>query len=98
MGLAHGRRSFKLEADPTSKARNCPYCGGALRWMGRAFAAPKKSAVDQWKKLEALWIEGFRFHLHRGFPEAEPLPAKLSDVADFVRRNRDHPLRAKQRR
>jgi hypothetical protein len=91
-------RSFKIETDRTAASRDdrrCPGCGGALRWMGRSFAAPKKSDIEQWRKVEALWSHGFRFHSYRSCPDAEPLPAKLNEVADFVRRNPDHPFRVK---
>lgn len=47
-------------------------------------------------KVEALWNEGFRFFSYRSFPDAEPLPARLGEVADFVKRNPHHPLRMKQ--
>ena len=94
------RKSFKLPTDPTKPIppRWCPSCGGELRWMGRSFAAPKRTDIEQWKKVEALWIAGFRFHSYRSHPDAERLPDKLKDVADFVRRNPRHPFRMADRR
>jgi hypothetical protein len=51
--------------------------------------------IKQWKKVEALWDAGFRFHSYRSFPDAEPLPARLGEVASFIERNPNHPFRAK---
>ena len=63
--------------------------------MGRSFKAPKRSDTEQWRKVEALWRAGFRFHSYRSQPEAEPLPDRLREVEDFVRRNPNHPFRVK---
>ena len=89
------RRAFKIAANPLRpppEAR-CPGCGGDLRWMGRSFRTPKAADVAEWKRVEALWNEGFRFHRFRSHPEAERLPETLDEVADFARRNPDHPFR-----
>jgi hypothetical protein len=66
--------------------------------MGRSFTTPKKTDVEQWKKVEALWNAGFRFHSYRGQPDAERLPARFKDVASFVRRNPNHPFRVRPSR
>ena len=63
--------------------------------MGRSFRVPKSSDVEQWEKLRALWLAGFRFWSYRNYPQAEPLPERLRDVEAFVRRNPDHPFRVK---
>ena len=63
--------------------------------MGRSFAVPRKSDVDQWKKIECLWNAGFRFNSYRSHPDAEPLPAHLNEVDDFLQRNPDHPFRVR---
>jgi hypothetical protein len=60
--------------------------------MGRAFKAPKKADIEQWKKVEALWRAGFRFWSVWS-TEVEPLPERLREVEDFVRRNPEHPAR-----
>lgn len=93
------RKSFKLPTDPTKPLppRWCTSCGRELHWMGRSFAAPKKTDVEQWKKVAALWAAGFRFHSYRSHPDAERLPEKFNDVADFVRRNPHHPFRVSDR-
>lgn len=90
------RRSFKIAEDPlggSAPTARCPGCGDALRWMGRTFKTPKQSDVAQWKMVEALWNEGFRFFSYRSHPDAERLPSTLGEVSDFVRRNPRHPFR-----
>jgi hypothetical protein len=61
--------------------------------MGRAFRVPKKSDKEQWAKVIALWMAGFRFINHRRWREVEPFPERLRDVEDFVSRNPNHPFR-----
>lgn len=85
------RKSWKIEprdhGDPV-----CPQCGEPLYIMGRAFKAPKSSDAEQWKKVEALWRAGFRFWSAWN-TDAEPLPSRLREVDDFIRRNPNHPAR-----
>jgi hypothetical protein len=65
--------------------------------MGRAFKVPKKSDKEQWAKVQALWMAGFRFVNHEGWREgATPYPDRLRDVEDFVRQNPAHPFRVKR--
>ncbi|TWB63696.1 hypothetical protein FBZ92_103187 [Nitrospirillum viridazoti] len=61
--------------------------------MGRSFKAPRRADIAQWRKVEALWRQGYRFWSCRSHPGAEPLPAMLKEVPSFVRRNPDHPMR-----
>jgi hypothetical protein len=64
--------------------------------MGRAFKVPRKADVEQWAKVRALWMAGFRFFnspSHRGV--VEPFPDRLREVDDFIRRNQNHPFRVK---
>lgn len=83
------RKSWKVRVDTGA----CPQCGSCLREMGRTFKAPKRSDVEQWQKVQALWSAGFRFWSYRSHPDAEPLPERLRDVDDFIRRNPKHPTR-----
>lgn len=85
------RKSWKIERREGPHPV-CPQCGNAVHEMGRAFKAPKKSDDEQWKKVEALWRAGFRFWSIWS-TDVEPLPDRLSDVEDFVRRNPTHPAR-----
>jgi hypothetical protein len=84
------RKSWKVQMDTDAV---CPQCGAPLHDMGRTFRAPKKSDAEQWEKVRALWSAGFRFWSYRSHPDAEPLPERLRDVEDFVRRNPHHPCR-----
>jgi len=88
------RKSWKVRP---SDAVSCPQCGSPLSEMGRSFRAPRHSDAEQWEKLRALWSAGFRFWSYRSHPDAEPLPERLSEVEDFIRRNPDHPMRVGQR-
>ncbi|MBK3662943.1 hypothetical protein JJE66_17170 [Bradyrhizobium diazoefficiens] len=45
------------------------------------------------QKVQALWSAGFRFWSYRSYPDAEPLPDRMQDVDDFMRRNPKHPMR-----
>lgn len=95
------RRSQKVASDPLAAPEAgpaCPACGGPLHWMGRSFKVPKRSDTEQWRKVEALWKAGFRFHSYRSRPEAEALPGRLREVEDFIRRNPHHPFRVKAQR
>jgi hypothetical protein len=84
------RKSLKVRMEGASV---CPECGGPLHAMGRSFKAPKRTDAEQWKKVEALWSAGFRFWSYRSHPDAEPLPERLRDLEDFIRRNPEHPMR-----
>jgi len=84
------RKSWKVRPD---RSADCPQCGSTLCEMGRSFKAPRKSDVEQWEKVRLLWFAGFRFSSYRSHPEAEPMPKRLRDVADFIRRNPRHPAR-----
>lgn len=82
------RKSFKR--DP-QRDHACPECEGPLHWMGRAFKPPRKLDEEQWAKVQALYEAGFRFHRYGGnYP---PLPERLREVEEFVRRYPNHPLR-----
>lgn len=61
--------------------------------MGRAFKAPKKVDLEQWKKVDALWRAGFRFLSHTRWRTVQPYPERLKDVDAFIRENPNHPFR-----
>jgi ssDNA-binding Zn-finger/Zn-ribbon topoisomerase 1 len=84
------RKSWKLAEENTAI---CPDCGNSVHWMGRAFKAPKKSDIEQWKKVEALWRAGFRFLPNTGWRQVEPYPDRFRDVEKFVQLNPNHPFR-----
>ena len=84
------RKSWKVSAEARGV---CPCCGSQLHEMGRSFKAPKTGDDEQWEKVRVLWSAGFRFGSYRSYLNAEPLPDRLRDVEDFIRRNPDHPFR-----
>lgn len=84
------RKSWKL---PEESAAVCPQCEQPVSWMGRAFKAPRKSDVEQWKKVEELWLAGFRFFPNTRGREVAPYPERLRDAAGFVADNPNHPFR-----
>jgi ssDNA-binding Zn-finger/Zn-ribbon topoisomerase 1 len=86
------RKSWKRSEE---SGATCPECGGSLHWMGRAFKAPKKSNLEQWEKVEALWGAGFRFIAHTRWRKVEPYPERLREVTAFIENNREHPFRVK---
>lgn len=87
------RKSWKV---PEDSGKKCPQCGDEILYMGRNFKAPKVSDSEQWKKVELLWNNGFRFLSSRRYPDAEPLPERLKDVPEFLKRNLTHPFRVAQ--
>jgi hypothetical protein len=84
------RKSFKR---PIKGDHRCPECRGPLHFMGRSFKVPAQTDTDQWRKVEALYREGFRFFSYRSFPNAPKLPSRYKEVAAFVRANPRHPFR-----
>jgi len=60
--------------------------------MGRSFKAPPTRDLEQWAKVQALFVSGFRFFSYRS-TSAPPLPDRLADVEAFIRDNPVHPLR-----
>jgi hypothetical protein len=90
------RLSFKRATPKSGASAVCPNCGGEAFWMGRSFRAPAKSNTEQWQKVRVLYQHGFRFGTYRhGGPS---LPAKLSQVAQFLRDNPNHPCKIKPSR
>lgn len=88
------RVAFKQE--PNRDVAPCPNCGGDMYEMGWSFKAPSKRDVNQWKKVQILFAEGFRF-FGTGYYESEPLPSTLRDVPEFLKKNEDHRLRVADR-
>jgi hypothetical protein len=84
------RKSFKVASRP--QQAKCPNCGGPLHWMGRSFKAPAARDTEQWLKVQALHEAGFRFFSYRSY-DCPPLPARLSEVEEFIRSNPGHPFR-----
>ena len=65
--------------------------------MGWSFHAPLKRDREQWKKVQILFAEGFRFY-GSGSSDQEPIPDTHRDVPDFLERNQKHRLRVAERK
>ncbi|MCF6219974.1 MAG: hypothetical protein L3J65_02580 [Robiginitomaculum sp.] len=86
------RKSYKYPIN-TDNHPVCPQCRIALCEMGRAFKAPKKSDVAQWKKVKKLWDAGYRFPTNTYEPVSYPLT--LKEVDAFIKANPRHHCRLK---
>jgi predicted RNA-binding Zn-ribbon protein involved in translation (DUF1610 family) len=84
------RKSFKVA--PRPQQSKCPNCGNPLHWMGRSFKTPAARDREQWAKVQALYLAGFRFFSYRRH-DCAPLPLRLAEVDEFIRNNPEHPFR-----
>jgi hypothetical protein len=83
------RKSFK-RAWPRdiSGTRQCPECGGITYGLARKFKPPRKDDLAQWRKVQYLVEQGFRFGTL--FDENGNLvryPRTLKEAIDFVDRH-----------
>ncbi|MDR6880803.1 hypothetical protein [Bacillus sp. 3255] len=65
----------------------CPQCSDIMNDMGHDFKAPKQDDKKQWAKVELLYKSGFAYH-SCGCNGPGYRPAKLSEVEEFVNRNK----------
>lgn len=77
------------DASPSSypKFAKCPICGNDSINLGRNFKPPKKTDLDQWKKVKYLVDHGFRFQkirIERNSYESIPYPETLAEAKEFV--------------
>ncbi|RMA63351.1 hypothetical protein C8C96_4438 [Acidovorax sp. 100] len=81
------RKSFKKPMRVLP--RLCPQCQGPMVMLNRKFSAPKMTDVDQWRKVEYLVSQGFRFQSIREQPSGLLVryPATLADAKLFVKRH-----------
>ena len=78
-----------FEADPCDypNTMECPICKDQMINLGRHFKAPKKSDLNQWKKVKYLVNHGFIFQKIRvdeNSYESIPYPKTLSEAKEFV--------------
>ena len=85
-----------MKRDQDEETIICPTCEGTMYAMGWSFHAPKKRETDQWKKVQWLFAEGFRF-FGSGWGKGVPLPDKFQDVKNFIKENPNHGLRTGKR-
>ena len=55
----------------------CPQCSGTVYDAGPAFKAPKMSNIKEWKKLEPLFKNGYKFFSNFGNPFIKKEPEKV---------------------
>ena len=85
------RKSFKITPEDAPE-RRCPQCREPLREMGFSFKAPRIDDVAAWKLVQSLYAHGYRFFT-TGREGSPVLPRKLSELADFLQRHPQHPLK-----
>ena len=85
-------KSFKKSTEDRNIKHKCPECAGTIYEMGRSFKAPKKTDKQQWEKVRLLYAAGYRF-FGNGSHNGDKLPDKLSDLEQFIKNNKKHPLR-----
>ncbi len=85
-------KSFKRSVENKDTKHICPQCAGVAYEMGRNFRAPRKNDKKQWEKVKRLYAAGYRF-FGSGTHDGKKLPEKLSDVEQFIKDNKNHPLR-----
>jgi DNA-directed RNA polymerase subunit RPC12/RpoP len=82
------RKSFKYPA--RNAERICPQCAKPMTMLSRKFSTPKSKDIPQWKKVEHLVRNGFRFYSFYEKTETGGswvrYPTRLADVNDFVER------------
>jgi len=67
----------------------CPNCGHRMAFMGRNFAAPKKSDSSAWQAAKGLWEAGFRYS-GNGYHSDPALPKSKAQVELFISENPTH--------
>ena len=83
------RRAFKREVNPaqSSLKLDCHNCSSSAYNLGRHFKAPKRTDLQQWKKIEFLLQHGFRFQKIRTSShhhDTVPYPQTLAQAREFV--------------
>jgi len=68
----------------TPPVYHCPDCDGVATLMGRAFRAPRRDNVDQWRKVEVLARAGFTSWSYVG-----RYPDTIAEARRFVETHRN---------
>jgi predicted amidophosphoribosyltransferase len=83
----HCRKSYKKPK--TDELRVCPECGKKLTQLSRKFSAPPKAAVEEWKVVEYLVSQGFRYHtIHIENGQQVKYPKTMKEALEFARVHR----------
>ncbi len=81
------KRHFDATPNDYPKTMECPICKDTMINLGRHFKAPKKSDLNQWKKVKYLADYGFVFQkirINKNSYESIPYPKTLSEAKEFV--------------
>jgi hypothetical protein len=77
------RRSFKRWVSSDFRVQpatlTCPACGYPAVCLSPKFKPPKRSDLEQWRKVQALVAGGCFFYSH-----SDPYPEHLSEVPAFL--------------
>ena len=95
------RKAFKRSLGNASPAKYplemiCPNCSGIAVCLGLHFKAPRASDKKQWKKVQFLVENGFRFQKIRLDPKSVisiPYPKTLEEAEEFVVRYKAYSLK-----
>jgi len=64
----------------------CPECGKELTQLSRKFSAPSKTAIEEWKVVEYLVSQGFRYHtIHVDNGQQAIFPKTMKEAVEFAR-------------
>lgn len=77
------RLHFLPVAEDGERLVRCPQCGERMKDMGLDFKAPRQTDREQWKKVELLFANGYKFS-SCGCNGPGPRPARPKEVAAFV--------------
>lgn len=78
------RQFGQTSQDRWSETPACPECNTPMANMGKAFKAPKQHDIKQWRKVELLYRNGYRFVIYSSGPG--PRPKQLNEVPAFLTR------------
>lgn len=80
----HCRKSYKKPKSDEPKL--CPECGKELTQLSSKFRAPPKTAIEEWKVVEYLVSQGFRYHtIHIENGEQAIYPKTMKEAVEFTR-------------
>lgn len=78
------RKSYKKPK--SDEPRVCPECGKELTQLSRKFSAPPKTAIEEWKVVEYLVSQGFRYHtIHIENGQQAKYPKTMKEAVEFTR-------------
>jgi predicted amidophosphoribosyltransferase len=79
----HCRKSYKKPKSVES--RLCPECGKELTLLSRKFSAPPKTDIEEWKVVEYLVSQGFRYHsIHIENGQQAKYPKTMREAVEFA--------------